>query len=679
MNPNDLTTSKATTPNINLADLDKKIAETKQNIDFYKSKYEQMRVDRVANKNTTAVNNAYNNYKEAEKRLQMLEAGKNRYAKKQYGGKLYRSGGNTKLQYGSSARIPEDELDPLYKDYMQNVRGSGINQRQVDKSQKRYDRFDRREKRRTDGTFLDRWAKQRRNKQAGKIAMNENQRDVDAFNAQAAANDIGTISGYPMRPITAPNVAPKPTVTTPQSLRNNPSSIVTPSNATTNTVAPRVTSSPKSGGKRGLSPFEQAFADARKSHGGPGGIFEWNGKKYTTDYKEEVGKGRGNGGGGNSGGSVTAPVTSQPTELQNQQSKGPREQSWLEKEAREGAGVFGRGLMKAAEWLDPGSWAASGLKKLGMADKWADRVGTGVSIGSMFIPGLGIAGMVGKAGKLAGVASKGLVNAEKVAKTALAAKKVASNPAAIATLASRPDVLSKVAKVMRGPQSIAVKTAEKNKILQRAFEKTFAPGERAALASATKARRAGELVTYGPKFGETANKIAVGAGNMLKKGINVAPGAYQVGAAGDAVSQGNDKEAIARAILGTGMGAAGIRKWRKVNSSKPLRDAQSNFRIINGKEHVLTDKGRWVPTVPSNAASNSAEAALLKQRGAKNLVPVSNSPGTYSDQAGNLYDKAGNWIGTTARKIKNKIAPKYGGQIYKTGGKMKYNTCKYGC
>jgi hypothetical protein len=275
---------------------------------------------------------AYDNY---NKLLQDYET-MQQYEVKQYGGKLYRSGGNTKLQYSSSARINEDELDPLYKDYMQNVRGSGINQRQVDKSQKRYDRFDRREKRRTDGTFLDRWAKQRRNKQAGKIAMNENQRDVDAFNAQAAANDIGTISGYPMRPITAPNVAPKPTVTTPQSLRNNPSSIVTPSNATTNTVAPRVTSSPKSGGKRGLSPFEQAFADARKSHGGPGGIFEWNGKKYTTDYKEEVGKGRGNGGGGNSGGSVTAPVTSQPTELQNQQSKGPREQSWLEKEAREG-------------------------------------------------------------------------------------------------------------------------------------------------------------------------------------------------------------------------------------------------------------------------------------------------------------------------------------------------------
>lgn len=37
--------------------------------------------------------------------------------------------------------------------------------------------------------------------------------------------------------------------------------------------------------------FSKAFAAARKKLG-PGKTFEWNGKKYTTDYKEEVGKGK---------------------------------------------------------------------------------------------------------------------------------------------------------------------------------------------------------------------------------------------------------------------------------------------------------------------------------------------------------------------------------------------------
>ena len=42
--------------------------------------------------------------------------------------------------------------------------------------------------------------------------------------------------------------------------------------------------------------FGDAFAAARASHGGAGGTFNWNGKTYTTDYKEEVMK-RNQGGG----------------------------------------------------------------------------------------------------------------------------------------------------------------------------------------------------------------------------------------------------------------------------------------------------------------------------------------------------------------------------------------------
>ena len=32
--------------------------------------------------------------------------------------------------------------------------------------------------------------------------------------------------------------------------------------------------------------FGDAFKAARKAHGGDGGIFEWRGKKYTTDTKK---------------------------------------------------------------------------------------------------------------------------------------------------------------------------------------------------------------------------------------------------------------------------------------------------------------------------------------------------------------------------------------------------------
>lgn len=35
--------------------------------------------------------------------------------------------------------------------------------------------------------------------------------------------------------------------------------------------------------------FSQAFSDARETHG-PGQIFIWNGKEYTTSYAEEVTK-----------------------------------------------------------------------------------------------------------------------------------------------------------------------------------------------------------------------------------------------------------------------------------------------------------------------------------------------------------------------------------------------------
>lgn len=47
-----------------------------------------------------------------------------------------------------------------------------------------------------------------------------------------------------------------------------------------------------------LSEFGAAFAAARKKHGGGGGIFEFKGKKYTTDIKGEKPGGDAPGGGG---------------------------------------------------------------------------------------------------------------------------------------------------------------------------------------------------------------------------------------------------------------------------------------------------------------------------------------------------------------------------------------------
>ena len=42
--------------------------------------------------------------------------------------------------------------------------------------------------------------------------------------------------------------------------------------------------------------FKSAFAQARKKHGGDGGTFEWQGKKYTTDLAKDD-NGGGDGGG----------------------------------------------------------------------------------------------------------------------------------------------------------------------------------------------------------------------------------------------------------------------------------------------------------------------------------------------------------------------------------------------
>ena len=41
-----------------------------------------------------------------------------------------------------------------------------------------------------------------------------------------------------------------------------------------------------SGSKKGLSAFEKKFAAERKKQGA-GGIFDFKGKKYTTNYKDE--------------------------------------------------------------------------------------------------------------------------------------------------------------------------------------------------------------------------------------------------------------------------------------------------------------------------------------------------------------------------------------------------------
>lgn len=642
---------------------------------------------------------AYDNY---NKLLQDYET-MQQYEVKQYGGKLYKSGGY----------IDDREVEPIRKDYIQYGKNAGKARYKVDKLDNQLDNINKRQERREDrgreGKFLYRVGQRRFNKKDTKKNAWENRMDTNAYNREIAAQDMQKGSGFVVAPLQPRSVQYNSPTTTPQALipskYSNNSSVVVPNSAQTNTVAPRVTTSPNSGSglARGGT---QAVADYQKmlneKHGTNLKIDGAWGPKTQAAYENFIkgsGKSSGNNSGGGSGNSVTAPVTSQPAGPQNQQpATGPREQSYLEKEAREAAGGVGKVLSKVASYVDPGSWASWGLEKAGVSKKWADRIGTGVSIGSMFIPGLGIASGFSKAGKVIGGASQ-------------LASKFSKAERAMASAAKASDKLISAGKVVTPTVAARLTTATKN---LKDTKDLISKG-----------------VTHGSYLGDKASKTYAGAKNLAKQGIGVGVPLNSLGAAGVAASENRDRDALGNLALSAVGGLRGASIVKGVNKSKVARREMADYAKIKGVEHKL-DKasGLYVPVNVNTIAGNQSYK-LLESMGAGNKIasrsPILRelSPGNFADDMGNIYNSAGKLIGKAGTGIKNAgkgvarrfrrtpptttpptlttppalttrrptitpppggggggrrwAAPKYGGQIYKSGGKMKYNTCKYGC
>lgn len=507
---------------------------------------------------------------------------------------------------------PTDE--DLREEYLIRNKQAQRNQRQQNRLDRKIARRERLDQRRREGSVLDEFNEKRLGILQGRRAMKENQKFTNADKRDVAAQQLQNQTQFAVQPPGNYQVQTPAKINQNNQVNNPPANTTTvpTTNPTTNNNQGSQRIATKSG-KKGLSSFEQAFADARRAQG-PGGVFTWNGKQYTTDYKNEVGKGK--------SGQAQNPAQTPSQNPAQTPSQGQAQKLLNNPTLRQEAGEFGRGLMKVASYLDPGEWASHLAKKAGMDEKWANRLGTAVSVGSLFIPGLGIAGMIGKTGKLANMAavSAKTLNAQKTAKAALNAAKAAAG---------------------------AVPNATKQSI------KAATTSQRAALNAANKAVNAEKMVTYGPKFGEAANRAQVAATNLAKKGIALAPGATQIGQGLDAYSEGKDKEALARVIGGTALGVVGGRRIGNINKTAKAREAQSQYRKINDKDYVLDKSGQWTLVNPSNAATNTAEAEILRKAGAKTLIPVSNSPGTFMDSAGNLYNKAGQLISKAGSSVKS--------------------------
>lgn len=520
--------------------------------------------------------------------------------KRQYGGRLYALGGP---QYVDPDGLP-------YGDYRRENRRAARDVKQSMRNQKRLTKLQNKEQRLRLDSPRYRMNQKRQAQTLGRYNVNTHGADNHAANRDYFEDQIEQKSGLSMPNAQAPQrISPNRQPISPN-VNPNP----TPPNKPTTNVIPV---KPSTGGsKKGLSDFEKAFAAARKAQG-PGGRFWWNGREFTTDYKEEVGKGKS----GNNN-PPSNPPTAGPTEPTSPQSPAtPSEQpskdnSWLRQEV----GELGRGVMKVASYLDPGDWASWGLKKAGMSDKWADRIGTGVSIGSMFIPGLGIASGIGKAGKVV----KGIKTLDRAVDAAKAAKTAAK--AGRAT-----------------EEGLAIYNNAKN-----------------ALKSARVARAAAikKGATYGPYMGETASKAGAFVKNNLKRGVNIAPSVNMAGSAGDEYSKGNDTGAALRLAGAIGMGAVGGIKTRGVNKTSTMRNEMSDFAKIKGKDRYLKD-GIWRKVGTKRPAINEMESYRGLEKVGAGKVMGSRSPilreydnaGNMVDDMGNIYNKAGNLIGKTKTNV----------------------------
>jgi len=98
--------------------------------------------------------------------------------------------------------------------------------------------------------------------------------------------NVNATNNMPVPPPPIPGMSGNPTsnvVYNPNSDAYVNQNVATDTTINTNTPPPP----PPPPANNGLSPFEQAFKTAR-SEQGPGGQFEFEGKQYNTNYKEEV-------------------------------------------------------------------------------------------------------------------------------------------------------------------------------------------------------------------------------------------------------------------------------------------------------------------------------------------------------------------------------------------------------
>lgn len=554
---------------------------------------------------------------------------------KQYGGLLYADGGT----------IDTDDLD--YQGYRRENRYSARNRRQEQRNQRRLVKLQRKEDRLNPGSARWRMNQNRQARVLGRENINEHQKNVGAYNRDVIANEIGQKSGIAMTPAKAPQtISPR----TPSNITPAPPAVITPVPKPNVGPSPTVTPTPNKGGKKGLSDFEKAFAAARKAHGGPGGRFWWTDehgvtREYTTDWAEEVGKNKPNSGGGSTAQAPTNPNTP-ATPAAPTTGGQPVQSKW-----RKIAGDLGGDLAKLASYLDLGTYTGALARKLGASESTVKAAEWAGSIGQLFIPGLGVAGAVGRAGKIA-----------KIAKAVDAANDVAKG-----------------------------------------------------------AKNAKKLITYGPRAGEFLSSLATKAGNTAKyigNASKVAPGARTIGEAGVAYGEGRDSDAARDAIIGgvlTAVGAgSAVKGVRGLNKTKIAQQELGEYANVANKglhKRVLDSKTgeyMWKKVSPGTVGDDilkKAKDAGIPNPRFKNYT----NPGTYMDDLGNMYDETGKLIKKATSGIKSKgkaaidkikkmrekkpetvvenppVTPKYGGLLYKSGGKisknkgMKVMTCKYGC
>lgn len=512
-----------------------------------------------------AISSKYNSYVAAKNQLENLQKQqKAALAKRQYGGMLYQNAGNAS-EYIDPSDLP-------YRTYKRENRKSARDVRQFERQQNRLERLKRREQRLIakgkDDNAMGRMNEARQARVQGRMNINDHQANVHAYNRNVAEQKIEQASNIAMpdpRPPQRMSFAPAPIQPRPTPTVVPPAAQVT--NVPSNPSKPSAPSKPK---------------PQPKPQPNPGKV-------------------------------VTAPTPTLPTSQPPQAAPAaPYKKSRL----REFIGNVGGDLMKVAEKIDPGYWVERAAKAAGASDDTARVLGIAGSVGSMFIPGMGIAGFAGKAARLGNVANKA-AKAAKVVKAAEAAGDVA-----------------KVAKT--------AKAAEK-------------------------------ALMYGPRIGQTASSAIAKAGNIAKGAISAAPGASALGEAG--VNYGKDTEQgdwdakidLAKAAA---LGFLGARNIRGLAKTAPAQRELGEYANVAGKglhKRVLNPKTgdyTWQKVKPGNVGDDVLRSA--EKSGLRNpKFATYDKPGTYADDVADFgrsaYDttkKGLTRIGSSAKSAGKTVVDK---------------------